>query len=317
MAENPPLDRTRFDWSLVRSFLAVLDAGSLMGAARRSGAQQPTLSRTFAELEGSSARRCSSAPAVAWCRPRPRWRSSTRRGRCRTAPTRSAARWPVRSARPPPARCASPPARSRPIYLLPPVLAELQRLEPGIQIELVASNADQPAAPRGRHRGAHGAAGAATRWWRARSGEIPSSPHAHRLYLACGRCAAQPAELLQHRLIGYDTRRHHERGFAGMGIAVAREQIRRAHRRPGGLRAAGGRRGRHRLRGALQRGAGRGAAAAADAAIPPLPCWLAVHREIRGSRVVRRVYDFLARALAAQLGSDNGQAPTAPAANLL
>ena len=41
----------RFDWTLVRSFLAVLDAGSLMGAARRLGAHQPTLSRHVAELE--------------------------------------------------------------------------------------------------------------------------------------------------------------------------------------------------------------------------------------------------------------------------
>ena len=52
MADNPPLDRTRFDWSLVRSFLAVVDAGSLTGAARRTGALQPTLSRHIAELEG-------------------------------------------------------------------------------------------------------------------------------------------------------------------------------------------------------------------------------------------------------------------------
>jgi len=29
--------------------------------------------------------------------------------------------------------------------------------------------------------------------------------------------------------------------------------------------------------------------------IPSLPCWLAVHREIRSSRIVRRVYDFLAQ----------------------
>ena len=35
--------------------------------------------------------------------------------------------------------------------------------------------------------------------------------------------------------------------------------------------------------------------------IAPLPCWLAVHREIRGNRVVRRVYDFLAAALPAAL----------------
>ena len=40
-----------FDWALVKSFLAVLDAGSLTAAARHSGAQQPTLSRHVAELE--------------------------------------------------------------------------------------------------------------------------------------------------------------------------------------------------------------------------------------------------------------------------
>ena len=41
----------RFDWRLVRSFLAVLDAGSLMGAGRQLQARQPTLSRHVAELE--------------------------------------------------------------------------------------------------------------------------------------------------------------------------------------------------------------------------------------------------------------------------
>jgi DNA-binding transcriptional LysR family regulator len=35
--------------------------------------------------------------------------------------------------------------------------------------------------------------------------------------------------------------------------------------------------------------------------IPPLPCWLAVHREIRGSRLVRRVWDYLAEAVPAAL----------------
>src|SRR5882672_3518461 len=40
-----------FNWALVKSFVAVLDAGSLMGAARRLKAQQPTLSRHIAELE--------------------------------------------------------------------------------------------------------------------------------------------------------------------------------------------------------------------------------------------------------------------------
>ena len=36
-------------------------------------------------------------------------------------------------------------------------------------------------------------------------------------------------------------------------------------------------------------------------AIPPLPCWLAVHREIRGNRLVRRVYDYLAQEVPREL----------------
>jgi DNA-binding transcriptional LysR family regulator len=44
--------------------------------------------------------------------------------------------------------------------------------------------------------------------------------------------------------------------------------------------------------------------------IPPLPCWLAVHREIRGNPVVRRVFDFLAEAIPPGLALQ----PSAPAA---
>jgi len=47
--------------------------------------------------------------------------------------------------------------------------------------------------------------------------------------------------------------------------------------------------------------AGHGADPAADR-LPPLPCWLAVHREIQASQVVRRTYDFLAREIPGELG---------------
>jgi hypothetical protein len=36
-----------------------------------------------------------------------------------------------------------------------------------------------------------------------------------------------------------------------------------------------------------------------------MPCWLVVHREIRGSAVVRRVFDFLAEAIPQVLGVDS------------
>ena len=38
-------------------------------------------------------------------------------------------------------------------------------------------------------------------------------------------------------------------------------------------------------------------------AIPPLQCWLAVHREIRSNRLIRRAYDFLAAAIPAELSA--------------
>ena len=45
------VNTNNFDWSLVRSFLAALEHGSLLGAARALGTSQPTLGRHMAELE--------------------------------------------------------------------------------------------------------------------------------------------------------------------------------------------------------------------------------------------------------------------------
>ena len=43
--------RQNFDWRLIPSFLAALDHGSLLGAARALHASQPTIGRHIAELE--------------------------------------------------------------------------------------------------------------------------------------------------------------------------------------------------------------------------------------------------------------------------
>ena len=45
------------------------------------------------------------------------------------------------------------------------------------------------------------------------------------------------------------------------------------------------------------------AASAIAARVTPLPCWLAVHREIRSNRLVRTVYDFLAEAIPRHLSA--------------
>src|SRR5690242_20285833 len=129
-----------FDWALVRSFLAVLEAGSVMAGARRIGAQQPTLSRHVAELEsqlgvplfertGRGVVPTAAARAIAESA-RDMESGALALSR-RLAGLRDATGGTVRIT-------ASSVAAS---HLLPPVLAALQAAEPEIQVELVASNA--------------------------------------------------------------------------------------------------------------------------------------------------------------------------------
>jgi DNA-binding transcriptional LysR family regulator len=297
------MGKTDFDWALVKSFVAVLDAGSLSRAARQLQAQQPTLSRHIAELEAqlgaplfertgrgvsptaaglaiADAARRMQGGADLLGRSLARMRAATT-GTVRITTSTVAAAW-----------------------LLPPVLAELQRAEPGIQIELVASNTLSNLLRR--------EADIAVRMVRPtqgslvarKLGEVQICAAAHIAYLERAGTPLQPADLLQHALIGFDRDDAIIRGFEAMGFPIDRSRF--AVRTDdqvvyGRLLAAGS-------------GIGFVAAYALPLwpgvrpllpmlRIPALPCWLAVHREIRGNPVVRRVYDHLARALPAALQS--------------
>jgi DNA-binding transcriptional LysR family regulator len=290
-----------FDWTLIRSFLAVLDAGSLTRAARVLQAHQPTLSRHVAELEaqlgvplfertGRGVTPTAAALSIADAA-RQMHDGADQLGRA-LARQRDATTGTVRITTSEVAAC----------WLLPPVLAALQLEEPGIQVELVASNALANLLRR--------EADIAVRMVRPqqgsliarRLGEIGICAAAHDSYLARAGTPRTPTDLLAHRLIGYDADDLLMRGFAAMGYPITRAQF--------ALRTddqvAYGR--------LVAAGAGIGFVAAYNLAhwpgvrpllpmlkIPPLPCWLAVHREIRGNPVVRRVYDFLAQALPAEI----------------
>jgi DNA-binding transcriptional LysR family regulator len=304
----PSAPAAGFDWTLVRSFLAVLEAGSVMGAARALGMQQPTLSRHVAELESqwqaplfertgrgvvptalalqlADAARQMQAGADALSRALVQGRDATT-GTVRITTSQVAAS-----------------------YLLPPVLAEFAVAEPGIQIELVASNQITNLLRR--------EADVAIRMARPEQGslvarkvaDLPIVAAAHERYLQQSGPLREATDLLQHRLIGYDRDTTILDGFAQMGYPLERQHF--ALRTDDQL--AYGR--------LVAAGAGIGFVAAYNLAswpgvlrvlpqldIPPLPCWLAVHREIRSSRVIRRVVDFLGealpRALAASVTSD-------------
>ncbi|HSW27115.1 MAG TPA: LysR family transcriptional regulator [Burkholderiaceae bacterium] len=292
-----------FNWALVKSFVAVLDAGSLMGAARRLKAQQPTLSRHIAELEaqlqaplfertGRGVMPTMAALAIAdAARHMEEGAGTLLRALAQSAQATTGS---VRIT-------TSMVAAS---YLLPPVLAALRQAEPGIAIELVASNDLFNLLRR--------EADIAVRMVRPAQGslvarklaDIPIVACAHKSYLKRAGTPHQPDDLLadRHTLIGYDKDTTILRAAAQMGLPLTREHF--------ALRTddqvAYGR--------LIAAGAGVGFAADYNLrhwrgvvpvlpglAIPPLPCWLAVHREIRSSRVVRRVFEFLAEGIPREL----------------
>jgi DNA-binding transcriptional LysR family regulator len=288
---------TDFDWALVKSFLAVLDAGSVMGAARRLQAQQPTLSRHIAELETqlgvplfertgrgvvptraglaiADAARQMQEGAEHLGRTLARGSEATT-GTVRITTSDVAATW-----------------------LLPPVMAALRQAEPGIQIELVASNALANLLRREADIAVRMVRPTQSSLVARKLGEIGICAAAHELYLRRAGTPRRPQDLAQHTLIGYDTDTTIEQGFAKLGLPLQRAHF--ALRTDNQIVYSE----------LVAAGAGVGFVAAYTLPylpgvlpllpmlkIPPLPCWLAVHREIRGNPVVRRVYDFLADAL--------------------
>ena len=292
-----------FDWALVKSFLAVLDAGSLMGAARKLQAQQPTLSRHLAELEsqlgaplfertGRGVTPTAAALAIA----------DAARQMAAGADTLARVLVGQRDATTGTVRITTSQVAAS--YLLPRVLAALQAQEPGIAIELVASNALSNLLRREADIAVRMVRPVQASLVARKLADLPIMACAHQSYLQRAGTPRQPQELVQHRLIGYDTDDQMLRGFAALGLPITRASF--------ALRTddqvAYGR--------LVAAGAGIGFVAGYNIrhwpgvvpllpmlVIPPLPCWLAVHREIRGSRLVRRVYDYLAEAIPSELAA--------------
>jgi DNA-binding transcriptional LysR family regulator len=291
------------DWALVRSFLAVLDAGSLMGAARQLQAQQPTLSRHVAELEAQLGAALfertgrgvvPTATALAIADAARQMQAGADSLQRTLAGRRQATTGCVRIT------CSVVAAS----YLMPPVLAALQQAEPGITIELVAANQLSNLLRREADIAVRMLRPSQSSLLARKVGEVAVVAAAHTSYLQRAGTPRQPADLAQHRLIGYDRNDTIERGFAAQGMLIAREQfaLRTDDQMAYGQLVAAG--------------AGIGFVAHYTLAhwpgvvavlpmlkIPPLPCWLAVHREIRGNPVVRRVYDFLAQAVTERLSA--------------
>jgi DNA-binding transcriptional LysR family regulator len=213
-----------FDWTLIRSFLAALEHGSLLGAAKAIQSTQPTLGRHIAELESQLGTTLfertgrgllPTAMALRLANSARAMEAGALQLARQAAGAQSKAAGSVRISASQPVAC----------ILLPPLLAQMRIALPEITVELVVSNAVSNLLKR--------EADIALRMVQPdqgsviakRVGQITIGTYAHRDYLRRRGIPKQPADLLQHDLLSGDKDDALERGAAAMGLPLPPERI--------------------------------------------------------------------------------------------
>ena len=290
-----------FDWSLVRSFLAALDCGSLLGAARALHSSQPTIGRHIAELESqlgvvlferTGRGMLPSATALRLADAARTMEQGALQLARKVSVGESGVSGTIRITASQPIACV----------LLPPLLARMRNRLPDIQVELVVSNAVSNLLRREADIALRMVQPDQATLVARRIGKVTIGAYAHRDYLRRRGTPAQPADLIGHELVGHDQADGILQGFARSGFPLQREDF---ALRTDDLMA---------YHAAVQAGLGIGFIADYLARtdntlvpvlpalkIPPIPLWLAVHREIRTSQRIRAVFDFLSDAVPAAL----------------
>ena len=288
---------TQFDWMLIRSFLAALEYGSLLGASRALKLSQPTVGRHIAELESQlgvvlfertgrglspleMALRLADSARVMEAGAFELQRS--------VSGAQVSAGGTVRITASQPTAC----------ILLPPVLARMRLALPEVQVELVASNEVSNLLRREADIALRMVQPDQGSLVAKKIGRVMLGAYAHRSYLKKKGVPLKPGDLLAHDLIGFDRNEGMIRGFAGMGFPVTPQNF---ILRTDDLMAYWA---------AVRAGLGIGFVAAflmqddpdvlqvlPELLLPAPLVWLVVHREIRTSRRIREVMNFLAREL--------------------
>lgn len=288
-----------FDWSLIRSFLAVLSQGSLLGAARVLRSSQPTVGRHIVELETQlgvvlferTGRGLVPTPTALKLAESARGMEASALELTRTLTgAQSQTAGTVRIT-------ASVPVA---VQLLPPLLARMRLALPDIQVELVSSNQVSNLLRREADIAVRMVRPEQSTLVAKKIGDVALGAFAHRAYLARKSVVREPKDILALDLIGGDTDTSILAGFHALGFPITRKGF--AFRSDDFI---------VQWR-AVQAGLGVGFLAdymvradtdivrvlPSQLKIPPLPMWLAVHREIRTNPRIRAVFDFLAEGLA-------------------
>lgn len=287
------------DWNLIRTFLSVADRQTLLGAGSALGLSQPTVGRHIDELEAVTG-------LTLFVRGR-RGMTLTEAGLSLLEDARAMAkeadhfllRANGRAAE------ASGPVRITAsdivaTFLLPQILVALKEAEPGIDIELVPSNAVANLLARDADIAIRMVRPVQNDLIAVKVNDFAMGTHAHERYLARYGEPRHVDDLFKHRVVGYDRDMLILNGMKALGMNGDRslftfrtdDQVAYWELVKAGAGIGFGSLWLARKTPELRR-------ILPDLAIPALPMWLASHQELRTSLKIRRVMDFLKEEISA------------------
>ncbi len=284
---------SNLDWSLIQSFLAVAETGSLSAGARRLGASQPTLGRQIRALEDTL--------RVELFQRHARGLELTRLGRDMLPAAQamhqamndlSFAAAGAQSTLEGDVRITTSVFMAH--HVLPGILADIRQAEPDIRIDLVASDDSDNLLFR--------EADIAVRMYRPRQldmvthhlGDIALGLFAARSYIDRKGAPSTPQDLQHHDLVGYDKSDIIVRSMREAGLPAQREWFK--------VRCDNQSAYWELVRAGCGIGFCQRHTALADPAIvemvphlpiPPLPVWLTAHEVMRHTPRIERIWDLL------------------------
>lgn len=303
------MNKSNFNWALIQSFLAALEHGSLLGAARATGVSQPTLGRHIAELE-HQLRLVLFERTGRGLQPTAQALSLADAAREMQAGAASFSRLASSAGQALQGRVRISATQPVACVLLPPVLARMRQAWPQIEVELVVSNEVSNLLLREADIALRMVPPGQGSLVARRIGQVRVQACASADYLSRRGVPRQAQDLLEHDLITGDRDRAVESGFAAMGLPPERMRC--------GLRTDDLDAQWAAVRGGL--GIGfmshhlvstdtRVQAVLPELPLPVFPLWLVVHRELHTSARIRAVYDFLANDIAPILQSPDTSSP--------
>ncbi|MCA3698360.1 MAG: LysR family transcriptional regulator [Brevundimonas sp.] len=282
------------NWSLLQSFAAVVEAGSLAGAARKTGGSQPTMSRHMGMLEAALGVQLFdrtgvglilTPTGVALYEEAKRMGDASKRIALSAAGQSEAIAGTIRISA----------SETMAAWVLPSILTSLNQVEPEIAIELVSSDQTSNLLMREADIALRMFRPSQTELIARKVGSVKLGMYASRDYIARHGAPTSVADIVNHVLMSEDLQNDTLEGYRSEGINITRDGFSfrcdsRIVQWKMVLAGFG--------IGFIQTDVGDREPNAVrifpEKTIAELPVWLTSHAQLRTSRRVRRVFDFIA-----------------------